>query len=208
MTDPDPAAVTDPDAPVSVFRLDPELADAVVSGGADRQAEAELADQVATVLPWHASVPPEVAGHLTRLVRDLGGDDALLRWLDEHPGRPRVAARLYWLVGLLDQVSGQKAVVTALREVRERTRYPPGLERYLPPDTDSSTLASVGEQIEEILGDDRPDDAVAVALATTDLLREVLPRAVELDPQLRGVADGLEQVRRGIETARETGAPS
>ena len=200
--------MTDPDAPVSVFRLDPELVDAVVSGGADGYEEAMLADQVAMVLPWHAAVPPEVAGHLTRLVRHLGGDDALLRWLDEHPGRPRVAARLYLLVGLLDQVSGHKAVVTALREVRERTRYPPGLEAYLPPDTDSSTLASVGEQIEAILGDDRPDDAVTVALATTDLLREVLPRAVESDAQLREVAEGLEQVRRAIETARESGARS
>jgi hypothetical protein len=197
--------VTEPGGPVSVFRLDPELVDAVVSGDADPQAVAALADQVATVLPWHASLPPDIAGHLTRLVRHLGGDDALLGWLDEHPGRPRVAARLYRLIGLLDGISGSSAVITALRELRERTPYPAGLEGYLVPDTDSSTLGSLAQQIEELLGNGRPDDAVALSLATIAALRDVVPRAVELDPELRGLEEVLGQLRRGIEEAREPG---
>jgi hypothetical protein len=197
--------VTEPGGPVSVFRLDPELVDAVVSGDADPQAVAALADQVATVLPWHASLPPDIAGHLTRLVRHLGGDDALLGWLDEHPGRPRAAARLYRLIGLLDGLSGSSAVITALRELRERTPYPPGLEGYLVPDTDSSTLGSLAQQIESLLGDGRPDEAVALSLATIDALRDVAPRAAELDPELQGLDTLLEQVRRGIEEAGETG---
>jgi hypothetical protein len=195
--------VTDPDAPVSVFRLDPELVDAVVSGDADRRADAALADQVASVLPWHAAVPPEIAGHLTRLVRYLGGDEALLRWLDEHRGRPRLVARAYRLVGLLDGISASSAVVAALRELRDRTKYPPGLEAYLPPDTDSGTLASLGQQIEALLGEGRADDAVAVSLATTAMLRELAPRAAELDPELRGLDILLEHLRHGIEEARE-----
>jgi hypothetical protein len=197
--------VTEQDGPVSVFRLDPELVDAVVSGEADGQAVERLADQVATVLPWHATLPPDIAGHVTRLVRHLGGDDALLKWLDEHPGRPRVAARLYQLVGLLDGISGSSAVITALRELRERTPYPPGLEGYLVPDTDSATLASLAQQIEALLGDDRPDDAVALSLATIAALRDVVPRAVELDPGLHGLDELVDQVRRGIEEARGPG---
>ena len=197
--------MTEPGGPVSVFRLDPELVDAVVSGDADPRAVAALADQVATVLPWHASLPPDIAGHLTRLVRHLGGDDALLGWLDEHPGRPRVAARLYRLIGLLDGISGSSAVITALRELRERTPYPAGLEGYLVPDTDSSTLGSLAQQIEELLGNGRPDDALALSLATIAALRDVVPRAVELDPELQGLDTLLEQVRRGVEEAGQPG---
>ena len=193
------------EGPTSVFRLDLELLDAVVDGEADRQADAALAEQVSTVLPWHATLPTGVAAHLTRLVRHLGGDDALVRWLDEHPGRPRVVARTFRLVGLLDEISASPAVVTALRELRERTPYPAGLEGYLVPDTDSGTLASLAQQIEGLLGDDRPDDAVALSVATIDALREVVPRAVELDPELRGLEELLLQLRRGIEEAREPG---
>jgi hypothetical protein len=199
--------VTEPEleGPTSVFRLDPELLDAVVDGEADGQADAALAEQVSTVLPWHAALPTDIAARLTRLVRHLGGDDALLRWLDEHPGRPRVVARAHRLIGLLDQISASQAVVTAVRELRERTPYPPGLEGYLVPDTDSGTLASLAQQIEGLLGDDRPDDAVALSLATIDALRDVVPRAVELDPELRGLEELLLQLRREIEAAREPG---
>lgn len=193
----------EPGGPVSVFRLDPGLVDAVIRGDAPPQVEADLADQVATVLPWHASVPPEIAGDLTRLVRHLGGDDALLHWLDRFPGRPRMVARTYPLIGLLDGISGSRAVVTALRELRERTPYPPGLEGRLVPDTDSSTLASLGQQIESLLGEDRPDEAVQLSLATLGALQEPAPRAAELDPELTGLGEMLAQIRHGIEEARD-----
>jgi hypothetical protein len=164
-----------------------------------------LADAVATVLPWHAELPPEMAGHLQRLVRYFGGDDELLRWLDEHPGRPRVVARAYHLVGLLDGISGSSAVVTALRALRERTPYPPGLERYLPPDTDSGSLSSLAQHIESLLGDGRDGDAVALSRATIEMLADLAPSAVELDPELRGLEEYLEQLRREIEEARDPG---
>ena len=197
--------LTDLDGPVSVYRLDPELIDAVTRGETDRQVAATLADQVATVLPWHAELPPEIAEHLTRLIRHLGGDDALLSWLEEHPGRSRVVARSYRLIGLLDGISASRAVITALQELRERTPNPPGLERYLPPDTDTGTLASVAQHIESLLGDDRPDEAVALSLATIAMLREIAPRAGELDPTLRGFEEHLEGLGREIEEAREPG---
>jgi hypothetical protein len=207
MTDRDRSPTGEQDGPVSVFRLDPSLIDAVVRGEADRRADLVLADAVATVLPWHAQLPPEIAGHLNRLIRYLGGDDELLRWLDEHPGRPRVVARVYRLVGLLDGVSGSSAVVTALRELRERNRYPPGLDRYLPPDTDSSSLASLAQHIESLLGDGRDGDAVALSLATIAMLTDLAHRAVELDPEIRGLEDHLEQLRRELEEAPRTTPP-
>jgi hypothetical protein len=191
-----------PDGPVPAFRLDPELVDAVMRGTADRRAAAALADQVAVVLPWHAELPPEIAGRLTRLIRYLGGDDALLRWLDEHPGRPRRVSRAYRLVGLLDGISACRAVVTALRERRERDPYQPGLERHLPPDTDDAALASLAQHVESLLGQGRDDDAFALALATIAVLQDIAPRALELDPSLGGLAEQLEGLRRAIEEAR------
>jgi hypothetical protein len=186
---------------VSVFRLEPELIDTVVRGEADRRADDALADAVATVLPWHAELPPEMAGHLKRLIRYFGGDDGLLRWLDEHPGRPRVVARSYHLVGLLDGISGSRAVITALGELRERNPYPPGLERYLPPDTDSGSLASLAQHIESLLGEGRDGDAVALSRATIEMLTALAQRAAELDPELRELGEHVEQVRREIEEA-------
>jgi hypothetical protein len=194
------------DGPLPVFRLDPELIDAVVRGEADRRADAALADAVATVLPWHAHLPPEMAGPLNRLIRYLGGDDELLRWLDEHPGRPRVVARVHHLVGLLDGVSGSSAVVTALRELRERNRCP-ALDRYLPPDTDSGSLASLAQHIESLLGDGRDGDAVALSLATTGMLTDLAHRAIEIDPGMRGLEDHVEQLRSELEEAARTTPP-
>jgi hypothetical protein len=205
MTDAWRDPVGEQDGPVSVFRLDPELIDAVVGGGADRRAAAALADEVATVLPWHAELPPEIAGHLKPLIQHLGGDDALLRWLDEHPGHPRVVARAYRLVGLLDGISGSSAIVTALRELRERNPDPPGLERYLPPDTDSSSLAALAEHVETLLGEGRDGAAVALSLATIAMLKDLAPRAVELDPSLAGLEEYLEQLRCELEEARDPG---
>ena len=205
MTDAGRDQTTEQDGPVSVYRLDPELIDAVVTHEGDRQAAAALADEVAVVLPWHAELPHEITGHLTRLIRHLGGDDALLRWLDEHPGLPRVVARIYRLVGLLDGISGSRSVIAALRELRERNPYPPGLERYLPPDTDSGALASLAQHVESLLGEGRDDDAVALSLTTIAVLKDLAPRAIELDPSLRGLEEHVEQLRRGIEEAREPG---
>ncbi|MCW2870022.1 hypothetical protein [Actinacidiphila oryziradicis] len=87
---------------------------------------------------------------MSQIIDHLGNQRALLAWLDRHPGRPRLVARLYVLIGLLDLYSAKPAVVTALRELRERTPYPPGLEDYLVPATDDETLASLAFKIESL----------------------------------------------------------
>ncbi|TKA11180.1 iron-containing alcohol dehydrogenase [Actinacidiphila oryziradicis] len=46
--------------------------------------------------------------------------------------------------------SAKPAVVTALRELRERTPYPQGLEDYLVPATDDETLVSLAFKIESL----------------------------------------------------------
>ena len=45
---------------------------------------------------------------------------------------------------------------------------------------------------------------MALSLATIAMLREVVPRAVELDPTLRGLEEQLERLPR-INEAREPG---
>jgi hypothetical protein len=116
-----------------------------------------------------------------------------------------VVVRAYRLVGLLEEISGTSAMVTALRELRARHPDPPGLERYLPPDTDSSSLAALAQHVEILLREGRDDDAVALELATIAMLQGLVPRAVELDPSMRWLEEHVEHLRRDIEDAREPG---
>jgi hypothetical protein len=180
------------------FQFDPELIDAYLAGGLDAKGEAVVADQIARVLPLHAAAPNPIAAALSRLIGHLGGERELLAWLERHPGRPRLVARLYVLMGLLDQISDEPAVVDALSELRARVPYPPGLEGYLVPDTTPDALADLAAKIEGLLTVDRPDEAFRLALATTAMLQEVAPRVAGADPQLRSLPDALEQVRRDL----------
>jgi hypothetical protein len=175
------------------FRLDRALVDTLVEGGTDPRAEVVLAEQVARLLPFHASLPNDVTAELARLVRHFGGEQPLLAWLEAHPGRPRLVARLYTVIGLLDRFSGHPAVVTALRELRSHTPYPPGLEAHLVPDTDDQTLAGLSWEIEALLGDDRVQDAVRLAVAATELLERLAPRAAEIDPTVGDIGEAAEQ---------------
>ncbi|MET8616159.1 hypothetical protein [Streptomyces misionensis] len=112
--------------------------DVVALGG-----EAALAHQVARLLPFHWTWPNRVAEEMSQIMDHVGDQRELIAWLDRHPGLPRLVARLYVFMGFLDRYSAVPAVVTAMREYRERTPYPPGLEPYLVPATDDDTLASI-----------------------------------------------------------------
>jgi hypothetical protein len=192
---------------VTAANLERKLVDAFTSGKLDQSGEAALAGQVAQLLPSHWMLPNSAAAALSQLTRHLGGPDAVEAWLDGHPGRPRLVARTYRLIGLLDRLSGRRAVVTALAELRAEAGDPPGLRGYLMPATTEETLASLAQQIESILADHPAEDALRLAQATVDLLQRLAPRARELDPDLSGLGDELAEIRRSLaETSiQETG---
>jgi hypothetical protein len=178
--------------------LDRKLVDAFTSGKLDHSGEAALAEQVARLLPTHWMLPNSAAAALSKLTKHLGGPAALEAWLDGYPGRPRLVARTYRLIGLLDRLSGRRAVVTALAEIRAEAGDPPGLQGYLMPATTVETLASLAQEIESILADHPVGDALRLALATVDLLQRLAPRARELDPDLSGLDDELTEIRRSL----------
>ena len=167
--------------PIPGFRLDPKLVKKFVADELDEDGQAELADQVAVIAMFHAALPNALAVQMTRIVKHLGSGAALLRWLDRFPGRPRIVARLFALIDLLDTFSAEPAVVTALSELRAGTPYPPGLAAYLSPDTDDETLGGLAWHIEQLAADDRIADAARLAMDSASLLERIAPRATELD---------------------------
>lgn len=183
------------------FALDRELIDSFVAGTLDADAEAALAHEVARVLPFHWTSPNPLAAKLSSITKHLGGERALLDWLDRQPGRPHLVACLYRLIVLVDHLSTQQAIVTALRELRERTPCPPGLAGYLVPHTTTETLANLSWQIERLLGDERVDEAVQLAVAVVSMLRQIAPRAVEIDPALGDLNSQLDRMHQDILTA-------
>lgn len=178
--------------------LDLALIDAYIGGTLDAQREAALAEQVARIIPFHSTAPHPIRAALTRLIGHLGGEPGLFAWLDQHGGRPRVVARLYEVMDLLDRFSDNPAVVSALREFRARIHYPPGLRDYLVPATNEETLASLAGQIELLLADQETDHAVEVAAAALDMIGRIAPVAEELDPNLGDLRRRLEQVRERL----------
>ena len=167
--------------PGTAFDLDPDLVAAFRAGRLDDEELARLADQVSRVLPFRAELPNPLAASLVRVAERVGGDEALLRWLDGFPGRPRLTARLFWVIDVLDRYSAADGVLEALGELRARDPFPHGLEGHLVPDTASYTLASLGEEIQELLGRDRLADAGNLAFRALALLSDIAPRAAELD---------------------------
>jgi hypothetical protein len=113
--------------PRSAFRFDPELVSAFLQDRLDDAGRAMLADEVARILPFHPQLPHPVIADLIALTGHLGGDEALLRWLDGYPGRPRVTARLFRVITLLDRWSAVPGVVLALEQRRARDPYPHAL---------------------------------------------------------------------------------
>ncbi|MET7289269.1 hypothetical protein [Streptomyces sp. NPDC005573] len=183
------------------FGLDGDLVARFVSGRLDAEGKAALADEVARVLPFHYVLPNTTAEELAQVVAYLDGEPKLIAWLDRYPGLPRLGARLYVLMGLLDGYSENPAVVTALRESRERTPVPPGLAGALVPGTGDETLAGLAYRIEDLFGDGERKKAVDLALATVAWLRSVAPRAEELDKELGDMDEVLGHAGRDIEEA-------
>ena len=124
------------------YGLDHRKVAEFAAGTLDAEGEAALAHQVARLLPFHWTWPNQVAEEMSQIMDHVGDQRELMAWLDRHPGLPRLVARLYVFMGLLDRYSALPAVVTAMREYRERTPYPPGLEPYLVPATDDEPIES------------------------------------------------------------------
>ncbi|WBB61766.1 hypothetical protein O7599_04220 [Streptomyces sp. WMMC500] len=161
--------------------LDPVKVGRFGAGTLGAEDEAVLAGEVADHLPhgWDLPHKPEEALH--EVITHLGGEDALMQWLDRYPGRPRLTARIYVLLGLLDQYSDAPAVLKALRTSRGQEPYPEGLRDFLVPQTDEETLSDLGYRVEQFLAEGQVENAVALALATADWLRASLtgPEAVQ-----------------------------
>jgi hypothetical protein len=177
--------------------LDRGLVGAFVKGALDHPGETMLAEQVARILPWHWTLPNPGAAALNQITKHLGGEPALLAWLDRQPGYPRLVARIYHLVGLLDRISDQPALVDELARWRETAGTPAELTAYITPDTTAGTLASLAEQIESLLTDE-PDEALRVALTTVDLLRQIAPRVAGNDPSLHDLGRQLDRLGRDL----------
>ncbi|MFI0028174.1 hypothetical protein ACH4M8_02435 [Streptomyces albidoflavus] len=124
-----------------------------------------------------------------------------MTWLDRFPGLPRLTARLYVLMGLPDRYGEESAVIDALRESRAKSPVPPGLQAHVVPDTGPGTLSGLSYEIEELLGDGEPRKAVDLARATAAWLREVAPRAGELDPRYADLGEVVEHSEKDIEEA-------
>ncbi|WP_020116878.1 hypothetical protein [Streptomyces canus] len=183
------------------YGLDHRQVAEFVAGTLDAEGEAALAHQVARLLPFHWTWPHRVAEAMSRITDHFGDQRELMAWLDRHPGLPRLVARLYVFMGLLDQYSAVPAVVTAMREYRERTPYPPGLEPYLVPATDDDTLASIAFKVEKLLAEERTREAVELALATAAWLQQIAPRARELAPEVGDLDELMGQARQDIRAA-------
>ncbi|MFJ5530810.1 hypothetical protein [Streptomyces sp. NPDC093261] len=183
------------------FGIDVALLSGFVSDTLSPEQEAELARQVASLLPYHWAQSNTYAAAISQVAHHLGGQRELVVWLDRFPGLPRLVARMFVFMGLLDQLSGNPAVVTALREFRERTPYPAGLRGYLVPETDDETIASIAFRIEELLGEGEKDKAVELALAMAECLRQVAPRAKEIDPGLHDLGELMDHSRRDLQEA-------
>ncbi|MFG2944846.1 hypothetical protein [Streptomyces adustus] len=194
-------------SPAPGFGIDGELAAGFVDDALSPQQQVQLAQQVAGMLPFHWSQSNTYASVMSQILEHVGSQQKLMRWLDGFPGLPRLTARLYVVMGLLDEYSGKPAVVTALREFREQTPVPPGLQGCLLPETDDETLAGLAFRIEEHLGDQEMDKAVEIALATTDCLRRVAPRATELDPSVDDMGELMSHSQHDLQdAAAEAGA--
>lgn len=190
--------------------LDDELVDAFRNGTLDRQGEAVLAEQVARVLPFHWTLPNPTAAALSRVIDRLGDEQKLFDWLGSHPGLPQLTASIYALIGLLDTLSDQPAVVATLRDARQEIGLPSSLEAHLVPDplapgAGNETLASLAGQIKSLLAEERYGDAVHMARATTEMLHQVVSRAAETDPNLADLSGQLERIRHNLNTLEVPG---
>jgi hypothetical protein len=190
--------------PTPGFSLDPALVKSFLAGQLDEQGQAELADQVSHLIAFHAELPNALVAKLSRVTRHLGGETELVAWLERFPGRPRIVARLFALIELLDRFSAEPAVVAALSELRAGRSYPAGLAGladYLAPDTNDETLSGLAWHIESLVADDRVTEAVRLAMDAATLLAQVVRRAAELDPAVPDLGDLVDRARGAVAEA-------
>jgi hypothetical protein len=152
-------------------------------------------------------LPTGIVGRMAKIVKHVGGDAALVRWLERFPGRPRILARIFGIIELLDAFTAESGVVTALAELRADHADPPGLGFYMSPDTDHETLGTLAWHIESLLANDQVDEAVRVALDAATMVKQLAPRARELDPMLPELGALAEQARAGVAEAALTAHP-
>jgi hypothetical protein len=187
---------------VSEYRLDHDLVDAFLARALSARDENALAEQVARLLPFHATLPDRIAINLSRLTASLGGEHGLLDWLTERPGRPRLVAHLYRLIGLLDWYSADPAVVGALRQLRaKKSPLPPIVGAHLAPDTDNATLAGLAWAIEMSLGEDQTNKATRLAIGAAELLEQLARLASQADPSVGDLAEDAARLRAAIAEA-------
>jgi erythromycin esterase-like protein/predicted phosphoribosyltransferase len=183
----------------SAFWLEPTLVRQFVTGKLDTsERQARLAGQVARLMPLHAELPRPLVSRLTQLIDHLGGEQPVVGWLDGFPGQPRKVARLLRFVQLLDRFHAEAAVVTALIELRRRTSFPPDLRRYLAQDINTVTLATIGWHVESLLAQDEPDQAMRLALATAEVLKQVAPRTAQIDSAVADLGDHVQRARQDL----------
>ncbi|MEW2167862.1 hypothetical protein AB0912_33435 [Streptomyces sp. NPDC007084] len=180
------------------FVLDNTKIAAFVAGTIGPEDEAVLADEVARLLPHHWDLPTKSVEALTPLVDHLGGQPRLMAWLDRHPGLPRLTARIYVLLGHLDHYSEDPAVLDAVRQARSQNPYPTGLRGYLTPETNDETLGGLAFRIEELLGDNRQQDATALALTTADWLRRAAQDAQDPTSEVREMGELMGHMHQDI----------
>ncbi|MFD8733656.1 hypothetical protein ACFV06_01935 [Streptomyces sp. NPDC059618] len=183
------------------FALDSAMVSDFIAGTLGSQDEERLAGDVAEMLPHHWDLPTKSVEALTPLMDHFGSQQKLMAWLDDHPGRPRLTARIYVLLGHLDQYSEDHAVLAAVRHARAQDPYPDGLRGYLTPDTNDATLGGLASRIEELLGDNREKDATALALATADWLRRAAQNAEAPDADVREMGELMGHMHQDISEA-------
>ncbi|MGW7609426.1 hypothetical protein ACWGKW_19550 [Streptomyces sp. NPDC054766] len=183
------------------FTLDGLKASGFIAGTLSAEDEATLADEVAQLLPHHWDLPTKSVEALTPVIDHLGGQPELMAWLDRHPGRARLIARIYVLLGHLDQYSDDPAVLAAVRHARAQDPYPVGLRGYLTPETNDETLGGLAFRIEELLGDNREEDATALALTTADWLLRAARNADTPSPDVREMGELMGHMHQDISEA-------
>ncbi|MFF7379242.1 hypothetical protein ACIP4Q_27890 [Streptomyces massasporeus] len=188
-----------PEAGPDGYGLDSWRAGQFTAGTLTPQDETRLADEVAELLPHSWDIPTKSREALTTIIDHLGGQRELMAWLDGHPGRPRLIARLYVLMGHLDRYSDDATVVGALRSAREQDPFPAGLRDYLLPQTTDETLGTLASRMEKLLAQQREEDVTALALATTAWLKDVAENADSPGPAVPEMGSVMGHLHQDIE---------
>jgi hypothetical protein len=166
-----------------LFGLDKARVGQFVDGTLSARDEDRLAEEVAELLPHTWDLPYKSKESLALVAAHLGGQDQMMLWLDRHPGLPRVTARTYTLLGVLNEYSDDPGVISALRTRRERDPYPAALHDYLPAQTNAETLSGLAYHVDDLLSRKQEKEAAALAGATADWVRQAI--ADETDPTTR-----------------------